>query len=151
MLPTRSGNPSKRDHEPTGCDAASVPAFTYSSRGTFGAARARVGGGDFAQLAVVLREATDEAAAVTINYRAFLQAIIDFLIIALVIFVAVKVISNMNRKEGEKPSEPPKPNEELALLRGDPYLVEPDLIEPSIRLACGRRVRDVLTSARISR
>ena len=76
-----------------------------------------IGGVDFSELAVVLQEATEEAAAVTIGYGAFLQTIIDFLIIALAIFVAVKVINRMKRKEEEKPSEPPKPSEEVVLLR----------------------------------
>ena len=75
------------------------------------------GGVDFSDLAVVLKQATDEAAAVTVNYGAFIQTIIDFLIIALAIFVAVKVINSMKRKEEEKPSEPPKPSEEVLLLR----------------------------------
>lgn len=76
-----------------------------------------IGGVDFADLAVVLKEATDEAAAVTINYGVFIQTIIDFLIVALAIFVAVKVINSMKRKEEEKPAEPPKPSEEVLLLR----------------------------------
>ena len=76
-----------------------------------------IGGVDFSDLAVVLKEATDEAAAVTINYGVFIQTIIDFLIVALAIFVAVKVINSMKRKEEEKPAEPPKPSEEVVLLR----------------------------------
>ena len=76
-----------------------------------------IGGVNFSDLAIVLQEATDEAASVTVGYGAFLQTIIDFLIIALAIFVAVKVINRMKRKEEEKPSEPPKPSEEVVLLR----------------------------------
>ena len=76
-----------------------------------------IGGVNFSDLAIVLQQATDEAAAVTVGYGAFLQTIIDFLIIALAIFVAVKVINRMKRKEEEKPSEPPKPSEEVLLLR----------------------------------
>lgn len=76
-----------------------------------------IGGVDFSDLAVVLQEATEEAAAVSINYGAFIQTIIDFLIVAMAIFVAVKVINSMKRKEDEKPAEPPKPSEEVELLR----------------------------------
>lgn len=76
-----------------------------------------IGGVDFSDLAVVLQAATDEAAAVTLNYGAFIQTIIDFLIIAMAIFVAVKVINSMKRKEEAKPAEPPKPSEEVLLLR----------------------------------
>jgi large conductance mechanosensitive channel len=76
-----------------------------------------IGGVDFSDLAVVLQEATEEAAAVSINYGAFIQTIIDFLIVALAIFVAVRVINSMKRKEEEKPAAPPKPSEEVLLLR----------------------------------
>jgi large conductance mechanosensitive channel len=76
-----------------------------------------IGGVDFSELAVVLKEATAEAAAVTIGYGAFIQTIIDFLIIALAIFVAVKVINSMKRKEEAKPAAPAAPSEEVLLLR----------------------------------
>jgi len=76
-----------------------------------------IGGVDFSDLAVVLKEATEEAAAVTVSYGAFIQTLIDFLIIALAIFVAVKVINSLKRKEEAKPAEPPGPSEELLVLR----------------------------------
>jgi large conductance mechanosensitive channel len=76
-----------------------------------------IGGVDFSELAIVLQEATDEAAAVAIGYGAFIQTIVDFLIVALAIFVAVKVINSMKRKEEEKPAAPAKPSEEVLLLR----------------------------------
>lgn len=76
-----------------------------------------IGGVDFSELAIVLKEATDEAAAVAIGYGAFIQTIVDFLIVALAIFVAVKVINSMKRKEEEKPAAPAKPSEEVLLLR----------------------------------
>lgn len=76
-----------------------------------------IGGVDFADLAVVLKQATEDAAAVTIGYGAFIQTVIDFLIIALVIFVAVKVINSMKRREKETPAAPPAPSEEVLLLR----------------------------------
>jgi len=76
-----------------------------------------IGGVDFSDLAVVLQEASGEVAAVTLNYGAFIQTIIDFLIVALAIFVAVKVINRMKRQEEEKPAAPPEPSEEVLLLR----------------------------------
>lgn len=75
-----------------------------------------VGGVDFGDLAVVLQEAVGETAAVTINYGTFLQTCIDFLIVAFAIFVAVKVMNSMKKKEEEAPSEPPKPSNEEVLL-----------------------------------
>ncbi|GAB4179087.1 MAG: large-conductance mechanosensitive channel protein MscL [Wenzhouxiangellaceae bacterium] len=76
-----------------------------------------IGGVDFSDLAIVLKEATGETAAVTIRYGAFIQTVVDFLIIAAAIFVAIKVVNSMKRKEEQKPSAPPKPSEEVLLLR----------------------------------
>jgi large conductance mechanosensitive channel len=76
-----------------------------------------IGGVNFSELAVVLKEATEETAAVTIAYGAFIQTLIDFVIIALAVFVGVKVINSMKRKEEEAPAAPPKPSDELLVLR----------------------------------
>jgi len=76
-----------------------------------------IGGVNFSDLAIVLQEASAELALVTLNYGAFLQAIIDFLIVALAIFVAVKIINRMKRQEEEAPASPPEPSEEVLLLR----------------------------------
>jgi large conductance mechanosensitive channel len=75
-----------------------------------------IGGVDFTDLAYTLKEAKDGAEAVAINYGSFAQNVIDFLIVAMAIFVAVKVIQSMQRKEEEQPSEPPKPTNEEQLL-----------------------------------
>lgn len=76
-----------------------------------------IGGVDFSDLAVVLQEATDGAEAVMIKYGAFIQTVIDFMIVALAIFVAIKAMNSLKKKEEEKPKEPPKPSEEVLLLR----------------------------------
>lgn len=52
-----------------------------------------IGGVDFSDLKVVLKEAVGETAAVTLNYGNFIQTIIDFLIVAFSIFLCVKVIN----------------------------------------------------------
>lgn len=75
-----------------------------------------IGGVNFSDLAITLKEAEGEAAAVLLKYGAFLQTIVDFLIIAFSIFVAVKWINSMKKKEEEKPAEPPKPSKEEVLL-----------------------------------
>src|SRR5215470_6104360 len=54
-----------------------------------------VGGVDFKNLTIVLKEAHDKVPAVTINYGTFLQTMIDFIIIAFVIFMAVKAINTL--------------------------------------------------------
>jgi large conductance mechanosensitive channel len=75
-----------------------------------------IGGVDFKDLAVTLKPATETVAAVTIKYGLFINTIIDFLIIALAIFVAVKAMNTMKKKEEAKPSEPPKPSKQEELL-----------------------------------
>lgn len=76
-----------------------------------------IGGVDFADLAIVLKEANADVAAVTIGYGAFIQTLVDFLIVALAIFVAIRVINSMQRKEPEAPAAPLPPSEELVVLR----------------------------------
>lgn len=79
-----------------------------------------VGGVDFKDLKVVLKDAVpeqlDEAgnvvqkavAEVTLNYGAFIQNVIDFIIIAFCVFMLVKFITNLNKKK-EEPAAPPAP------------------------------------------
>lgn len=75
-----------------------------------------LGGADFTELTFILKEATEEAEAVTLNYGMFISTIIDFLIIAFAIFMAVKAMNNLKRKEQEKPAEPPAPPADVILL-----------------------------------
>jgi len=75
-----------------------------------------MGGVDFKDLAVVIQEAVGETAAVTINYGAFIQTVVDFIIIAFAIFMVVRAMNNMKKKEEEAPAEPPKPSAEVELL-----------------------------------
>ncbi|MEN8194753.1 MAG: large-conductance mechanosensitive channel protein MscL, partial [Bacteroidota bacterium] len=60
-----------------------------------------LGGVDFTQLVIVLKEATEESAAVTINYGVFLGVLLDFIVIAFVIFMMIRTINNMKKKEEE--------------------------------------------------
>lgn len=73
-------------------------------------------GVDFSRLAITLKAATAEEPAVTINYGTFLQTTLDFVIIATVIFFAIKGINMLRRKEEEKPAAPPAPSKEEVLL-----------------------------------
>jgi large conductance mechanosensitive channel len=75
-----------------------------------------VGGIDFSSLAITLKAASEDVAAVTINYGKFLQTVIDFLIIAFTIFMAIKAMNTLKRKEEEKPVEPPAPPVQETLL-----------------------------------
>lgn len=73
-----------------------------------------LGGVDFASLVITLKKTTATAPAVTINYGLFINTIIDFVIIALAIFLLVKQINRFKKKEEVKPAEP---TEEVLLLR----------------------------------
>jgi len=58
-----------------------------------------LGGVNFTDLVFVLAEATAEAEVVAINYGSFLQTVIDFLIVAWAIFLAVKAMNKLKRGE----------------------------------------------------
>lgn len=81
-----------------------------------------IGGVDFSDLKLVMKGATADTAAVTLNYGLFLQTVFDFIIIATVIFFAIKGInalkSGITEKEEEeaKVEEVPAPSKEELLL-----------------------------------
>jgi large conductance mechanosensitive channel len=56
------------------------------------------GGADFKNLSVILRKAEGEMPAVVLTYGAFMQAVFDFLIIALAIFMVVKLLSSARQR-----------------------------------------------------
>ncbi len=70
-----------------------------------------LGPGEFASLA-----AAEEAGAPTLNYGLFINAIIRFLIVAWVLFLVIKGINDLKRKEEEKPGPSPAlPRQEVLL------------------------------------
>lgn len=75
-----------------------------------------MGGVDFKDLTVVLKNAVGEVPAVTLNYGMFIQNVIDFLIIALCVFLVVKVANNLSKKKEEAPAAPPAPTKDQELL-----------------------------------
>ncbi len=76
-----------------------------------------LGGVDFAELVIVLKEAVGETPAVTMNYGVFLMTVVDFIIIAFAIFMVVKGMNNMKRKKVEEAeaAPPPPPQDEVLL------------------------------------
>ena len=76
-----------------------------------------LGGVDFSDLAIVLKEAVNGAPAVMLSYGKFIQTVIDFTIIAFAIFIAVKAINRMKRAEEAAPAEPPAPTPDVVLLQ----------------------------------
>lgn len=81
-----------------------------------------LGGIDFASWKITLKEAVVTAngaiskPAVTMNIGNFLQVTVNFLLIALFIFIALKGLMKLKKKEVAPPSAPPKPSEEVQLL-----------------------------------
>ncbi len=80
-----------------------------------------IGGVDFSDLKVILKQATiDDAGnaiqAVSINYGAFIQTALDFIIIAFAIFMVIKGMNSLKKKEEAKPAPPPAPPREEVLL-----------------------------------
>ena len=83
---------------------------------------------DFANLFVVLREganpgpylsvdAAQKAGAVTFNYGVFINTCISFMIVAFAVFMLIRTINRMKRKEAEAPAAPAATPEDVLLLR----------------------------------
>ena len=75
-----------------------------------------LGGVDFSSLAITLREGSEGVEPVLLKYGAFINTVIDFIIIAFAIFVVVKGLNAMKKKEEEKPAAPPAPSKSELLL-----------------------------------
>jgi large conductance mechanosensitive channel len=75
-----------------------------------------MGGVNFTDLAFVLKDSVDGAPAVVIAWGKFAQTVIDFLIIAMAVFVGIKAMNSMKKKEEEAPKAPPEPTKEEVLL-----------------------------------
>lgn len=74
-----------------------------------------LGGINFAEDKLLLREASGTTEALYLNYGQFLQSVIDFLIISFSIFLFIKAINSFKKKEEEKP-KPIEPTKEEVLL-----------------------------------
>ena len=66
-----------------------------------------VGGVDFSNLAVTMKEAVGDTPAVVFKYGAFIQQCVDFLIVAFAVFMMVKVINSLRREEEAPEAEAP--------------------------------------------
>jgi large conductance mechanosensitive channel len=75
-----------------------------------------IGGVDFKDMKMTLREAVASSPAVTWNYGAFLQTIFDFLIVAVSIFALIRLVSVVQRKRPAEPPPAPAPPPEVVLL-----------------------------------
>lgn len=75
-----------------------------------------LGGVNFSDLSFVLLAAQGDAPAVVIAYGKFIQTVIDFTIIAFAIFMGLKAINSLKRKEEEAPKAPAAPTKDQELL-----------------------------------
>lgn len=75
-----------------------------------------IGGLDFTQYKIVLAPAVGEVPETAIAYGEFIQAIVNFLIIAFVVFLVVKTINRFRRKKEEAPAPEPVPDPQVELL-----------------------------------
>ncbi len=87
-----------------------------------------LGGKDFSQNKLILKDAVSEAkdaagniitaaqAEVAVKWGAFLTAVIDFIIVAFVMFLVIKMINAMKKKQEAAPAAPPEPSSTDKLL-----------------------------------
>lgn len=75
-----------------------------------------LGGVNFSDLAITVKEAAGESPAVIVAYGKFAQTMIDFVIIAFVIFMVVRVINSLKKKAEAAPVAPAEPSREQVLL-----------------------------------
>ena len=80
-----------------------------------------IGGVDFSAWVITLKQASMDAAgeavpAVTLGIGDFINTLIQFILIAFSIFIAIKAINSMHRKKAEAPADPPAPTTDQALL-----------------------------------
>lgn len=82
-----------------------------------------IGGVDFSNLFINLGEvsyetlsAAEAAGAPTIKYGVFINTILDFIIVAFAIFVAIKAMNRLQKQKEAAPAPPPEPSDEVKLL-----------------------------------
>lgn len=75
-----------------------------------------LGGVNFTDLKLVMKEAVGDVPAVTWNYGSFIQVTIDFLIVAIAVFLLIKAMNAAKKKEEAAPAPPPAPSKEETLL-----------------------------------
>jgi large conductance mechanosensitive channel len=75
-----------------------------------------LGGVDFSNLGITLRQAVEGSPAVVLKYGVFINTIVDFLIVAFAIFLVIRALNALRRKEEAAPAAPPAPTKDQALL-----------------------------------
>jgi large conductance mechanosensitive channel len=75
-----------------------------------------LGGVDFSNLVVTLRAASESAPAVVLKYGVFINTVVDFVIVAFAIFMLVRGMNALRKKEEAAPAAPPAPSKQEVLL-----------------------------------
>lgn len=75
-----------------------------------------LGGVDFSNLAITLKAAEGTSAAVVLSYGKFIMTVLDFVIIAFVIFMAIKAMNSLKKQEAAAPAAPAAPPPQEVLL-----------------------------------
>jgi len=75
-----------------------------------------LGGVNFASLSITMKDASEGAAAVTLNYGKFIQTVVDFTIMAFAVFLLVKAMNSLKKKEAAAPPPAPPPPSSQELL-----------------------------------
>lgn len=76
-----------------------------------------LGGVSFEQLKYVITPASGDMAETAICYGSFIQSVVNFLLIAFVVFVVIKGINRLHKKKEAPEQESPKPSEDVTLLK----------------------------------
>ncbi|MDM7925674.1 MAG: large-conductance mechanosensitive channel protein MscL [bacterium] len=71
---------------------------------------------NFSELSIVLKRAADGTPAVSMQYGLFLQALVDFILIALAVFMVIKGMNSFRKKQEAAPAPPPAPSAQETLL-----------------------------------
>ncbi len=74
-------------------------------------------GVDFSKMGIILKEAVGDKPAVILAYGSFIQTIIDFIIIAWVIFLVIKAVNKFRKEKKETPVAPSKEEQLLIEIR----------------------------------
>ena len=76
-----------------------------------------LGGVDFSGLKLTLKEAAAPQTAVTVNYGQFIQTVVDFTIVAFSVFLLIKMMNALKKKEEQAPQTTPTESTQEVLLR----------------------------------
>ncbi len=75
-----------------------------------------MGGIDFSEIVITLQQATADTEAVTMNIGVFINNVISFVIVAWAVFMLVKAMNSLKKKEEAAPAAPPEPTKSEVLL-----------------------------------